>query len=170
MNAPDQSALFLNVIYAHKGIIFKVANSYCKDPESRKDLMQEIILQLWRSFDRYDQQYRYSTWLYRIALNVAISYYRKTITRRSLSIPLIGDLPLIEDSHAETQSEYNLHHLQQFIAGLKDLDKALMLLYLEERSYKEIAEIMGITETNVATKISRIKTILKQNFLTLIPS
>ena len=74
--------LFLSVIETHKGIIYKVANSYCKDTENKKDLVQEIVLQLWKSFDSYNNQFKHSTWIYRIALNVAISYYRKEERRK----------------------------------------------------------------------------------------
>ena len=122
-------------------------------------MVQEIVLQLWRAFDRYNAEYKYSTWVYRIALNVAISFYRKESSRKKISHDLtdaVFDLAEAEDPAAK---EANMQLLQQFIGGLKELDKALMLLYLEERSYKEIARIIGITETNVATKLSRIKPI-----------
>lgn len=155
---------FLTVLESHKGILYKIANSYCQRTEDRKDLVQEMVFQLWRSFDRYNSQYKYSTWIYRIALNVAISFYRMdkskknvhdSITEAILNIP---EIPLPEDT------EYQLRLLQQHIAELKELDKALMLLYLEEKSYKEMADIMGISESNVATRISRIKAALTKKF------
>jgi RNA polymerase sigma-70 factor, ECF subfamily len=160
-NKPDQ---FLSVIEAHKGIIYKVANSYCKDFEDRKDVVQEIILQLWKSFGGYDKQFKLSTWIYRISLNVAISFYRKENTRKEVSHPFSESIFNIIDLHENNQMEEGTLFLHQFISELKELDKALMLLYLEEKSHKEIAEIIGITETNVATKIGRIKIILKQRF------
>lgn len=161
----DKSERFLSVLQSNKGIIYKVSNAYCKKVEDRKDLIQEITLQLWRSFDRYDPQYKHSTWIYRIALNVAISFYRKETLRADNSAPLSEELFRL-DENSSKQSDPNLALLQKFIAELKELDRALMLLYLEEKSYKEIAEILGITETNVATKIARIKSALKQKFST----
>jgi RNA polymerase sigma-70 factor (ECF subfamily) len=149
---------------AHKGIIYKVANAYCANPENRKDLVQEIILQLWRSFDRYDKRFQHSTWIYRIALNVAISFYRKEFTRKAISESVPEFIIEPDVSSGTDPTEEGIRFLHQFISELKELDKALMLLYLEGKSQREIAEIMGITETNTATRISRIKAILKQRF------
>ena len=167
MNTTEKTDRFLSVIEINKGIIYKITNSYCKDTEDRKDLIQEIISQLWKSFDNYSDQYKYSTWIYRIALNVAISFYRKENRRKTISSPLSEGVFSYVDHHENSESESNLGFLQQFISELKDLDKALLLLYLEEKSHREIAEIIGISETNVATKIGRIKAILKQKFSTL---
>ena len=157
---------FITVVDTYKGIIYKIANSYCKHTEDRKDLVQEIIVQLWKSFDRYDDQYKQSTWIYRISLNVAISFYRKANRRKEISNPLSESILSFADTSSVPETETNLALLQQFISELKELDKALMLLYLDEKSHKEISEIIGITETNVATKISRIKVLLKQKFST----
>ena len=164
MESTNQSEVFLSVIQAHKGIIYKIANAYCKDAEDRKDLIQEVIIQLWKSFGQYKKEYKYSTWIYRIALNVAISFYRKETHRKQIYNPSSDGILNIVDTNISDETEEKLGFLQQFIAELKELDKALMLLYLEEKSYKEIAEIMGISETNVATKIGRIKIVLKQKF------
>jgi RNA polymerase sigma-70 factor (ECF subfamily) len=163
----EKSAIFLSVIETHKGIIYKVANAYCLHAEDRKDLIQEIIVQLWKSFDRYNDQYKYTTWMYRISLNVAISFYRKENSRKKWTDTLSDNILDLVDENAIHETDKNIGHLKQFIAGLKELDKALMLLYLEEKTHKEIAEITGITETNVATKIGRIKKILKHKFSTI---
>ncbi len=163
MDAKGITRMFEAVIDSHKGIVYKVANAYCKDVEDRKDLVQEILVQLWRSFSRYDDRYQYSTWIYRIALNVAISFYRKESRRREMAHPLTAGLLNFADD-ASFETDPNLLVLQQFIMDLRELDKAIMLLYLEEKSYKEIAYIMGITETNVATKIGRIKAALITRF------
>ncbi len=167
MTSSNEQEAFLAFITRHKGIIYKVANLYCKHAEDRKDLVQEIIFQLWKSFARYNQQYKLSTWMYRIALNVAISFYRKEKRRRVMDMPSTDGIIEIADESDANAVDANLQLLQQFIHALKDLDKALILLYLEETSYKEIAEIVGITETNVASKISRIKERLKQKFKTI---
>ena len=95
--------------------------------------------------------------MYRIALNVAISFYRRENRRKQVSNPLPESILNFVDTNANNEMEENIRFLQQFILKLKQLDKALMLLYLEEKSYKEIAEIIGISETNVATKINRNK-------------
>ena len=160
-------AEFLKLIRQNKGIIFKICNSYCKKPEDRDDLAQEIIYQLWKSFGNYNPGFKYSTWMYRIALNVAISFYRM---ERESRVLVSMDERLMEIADYEENSDEtheNISLLQQFIHQLKELDRALMILYLDEKNYKEIAEILGITETNVATKLSRIKDILKQKFATL---
>lgn len=166
MKTEQKPDIFLAVVDTYKGLIYKVANSYCNDAESRKDLVQEIIVQLWRSFDRYDSQYKQSTWIYRISLNVAISFYRKETRRKEISNPIPDGILSLAETNQASETESNLELLQQFISELKELDKALMLLYLDEKSYKEISEIIGITETNVATKIGRIKIMLKQKFST----
>lgn len=165
MHPSREDNVFLSVIEQHKGIIYKVANSYCKNTEDRKDLIQEIIYQLWRSFDRYNDMYKYSTWLYRIALNVAISFYRKDSKRTGRASELRADIIVIADEKEDNEPQ--LHLLQHFISELPELDRAIMILYLEEKSYKEIADILGLTETNIATKINRIKKRLKAKFSTI---
>jgi len=163
----DQEEIFLSVLEKHKGILYKVSNSYCKNSEDRKDLIQEMVYQLWRSFDKYQEQYKYSTWIYRIAFNVSISFYRKENSRKIVSVPISNSLLNFSETSISEEEVPGLKLLQQFISELKELDRALMLLYLDEKSHKEIAEIMGLTETNIATKISRIKNNLKQRFLTI---
>ena len=165
MPPTDQSELFLSVIESHKGIIYKIANAYCNDTEDRKDLVQAIVLQLWKAFESYNPQFKHSTWIYQIALNVAISFYRKEKRRKEISTPYTVELFNLPNVLENNEQEKNSLFLQQFIAELKALDKALILLYLEERPQKEIAEIMGISETNVSTKVGRIKAILKQKYL-----
>ena len=161
MQKPQQD--FLSMIDANKRIIFKICNSYCKNADDREDLAQEMIFQLWKSWSSYNANYKLSTWMYRIALNVAISFYRKE--KKTTETVFMGDhLIEIADEQVEEILATNLNALQQFINQLKPLDKALMILYLEEKPQKEIAEIMGITSTNVATKIGRIKEQLKQKF------
>lgn len=164
MKKEIQAVQFLSVITQNKGIIYKVANSYCPDTENRKDLVQEIVVQLWKSFERYDDQYKQSTWIYQISLNVAISFFRKETRRKEISGSFSESIFNFAEQDLNTETQVNLGFLQQFISELKELDKALMLLYLEEKSHREIAAIMGISESNVSTKIARIKVILKQKF------
>ena len=160
----SKSDNFLDVVESHKGILYKVANSYCPNYDDRKDLIQEIIIQLWKSFDNYNEKFKYSTWIYQISLNVAISFYRKENSRKRISNPLVTDIFDFTDTEILDEKESNLGLLNHLISKLSNFNKALMLLYLEEKNYNEISEIIGITETNVATKISRIKSKLKVEF------
>jgi RNA polymerase sigma factor (sigma-70 family) len=171
MNQAD----FLRRMEENKGILYKIANAYCRHAGDREDLIQEMIYELWKSGERFDDHFKFSTWMYRIALNVAISFYRKA-SRSSLRVDfeagLSPDLEAGLSLEVQTQTdsgeelEERIALLQRFIGELGEMDKALMILYLEEKPYREIAEILGITETNVATKLSRIRDRLKQQFLT----
>ena len=164
MNTAPGKEEFLRLIEGNKGIIFKICNSYCANVDDREDLAQEIIYQLWRSGNNFSAEYKFSTWMYRVALNTAISFYRKEKNKTD-KLPLAENVYEIADKdEGAGKMEENISLLQQFINELKELDRALMILYLEDKSYKEIADILGITETNVATKISRIKENLKQKF------
>jgi RNA polymerase sigma factor (sigma-70 family) len=157
---------FLKLIQDNWRIIFKICNSYCSNASDREDLGQEIVYQLWKSGKSFDANYKFSTWMYQVALNVAISFYRKKTASPVISFTEAAiDIP--DKTSRPDEQEENIYHLQKFIAEMKELDRALMLLYLEEKPYQEIAEILGISETNVATKISRIKEGLKQKFSNL---
>lgn len=164
MDSSSKKDNFVSLIEENKGIIFKVANAYCRNAEDRRDLVQEIIVQLWKSFDKYDDKYNISTWMYRISMNVSISFYRKHRRRNELSTEFTENIFEFSEEEKDVETEQNITLLNQFISELKELDRALMILYLEEKSYEEIAEILGITKTNVATKISRIKQKLKKRF------
>lgn len=148
----------------NKGIIYKVASTYCKDADDRKDLVQDIIVQLWRSYQRFNHSVKISTWTYRVALNVAISFYRKDTKRRQTSVQLSDGLVHILADHETSEKEEQFNQLQSFISELRELDRALIILYLEDKSQKEIGEILGISETNVSTKMARIKEKLRLRF------
>ena len=164
MNSSSKKDKFLSLIEENKGIIYKVSNAYCRNVEDRRDLVQEIIVQLWKSFDKYDNKYKISTWMYRISMNVSISFYRKNRHRKELSTGFEENIFELSEDEKDFETEKNIGLLNQFISELKELDKALMILYLEGKSYQECAEILGISKTNVATKISRIKLKLKKRF------
>ncbi|HEX4964337.1 MAG TPA: sigma-70 family RNA polymerase sigma factor [Thermoanaerobaculia bacterium] len=156
---------FLSLLDEHRKILYKVASSYCRNEADRQDLVQEIVVQLWRSFGRYDERLRFSTWTYRIALNVAISFYRSETRRTRHTVPAEGSiLEVAADAPAPGEADDSLELLHGFIAQLDELDRALILLYLDGNRYDTIAEILGISETNVGTKISRIKQRLRRDF------
>jgi RNA polymerase sigma-70 factor (ECF subfamily) len=139
-----------------------VCQSYCRERAGREDLAQEIILQLWTSFGRFDQSQRFSTWMYRIALNVAISFYRRESTRTR---HVISDDEQVLAAADETRTQpEDIRLLYQFIGKLDELNKALILLYLDGNSYEETARVIGISETNVATRINRLKNLMRQQF------
>ncbi len=158
----------IQVIMQNMGIIHKVANMFCKSREDKDDLIQEIMTQLWSSFEKYDDAYKLGTWMYRVSLNIAISFYRKKQTQEQYFMPLDEKLDIISNDENENEVETNnLELLEKFIGNLKEFDKALMLLYLEKKSHQEISEILGITTSNISTKIARIKEGLKQQFSNL---
>lgn len=157
-----ETGRFLETIESHKGIIYKVANSYCRDIADREDLIQEIVFQLWRSREKYNDRYAMSTWIYRIALNVSISALRKS-SRKKKTFP-VSSQPIEWAAEEQSPEDEDLRQLQQFIGQLKELDRALILLYLDEKSHKEMSEILGLSTTNIATKLNRIKKKLGQMF------
>jgi len=163
MDTAAEKESFLTLIHENQRIIFMICNVYCKNKSEREDLSQEIIYHLWKSGKSYKAVHTFSTWMYKVALNVAISFYRRKLTSPVISFR--ENYPEIADNHESSDKlEEDIIHLQRFITELKELDKAVMLLYLEEKTYKAIAEIVGISETNTATKINRIKNMLKTNF------
>ena len=159
----QQEEIFLTVIEQNKGIIYKIANSFKKDENDKKDLVQEIIFQLWRAFPSFDDRSKLSTWMYRVALNVAISSYRKEKKKNDVIVPLSESMmDFSEETESSPEAQINL--LQQFINELKELDRALMLLYLEDLDASSIAEIVGISPGHVRVQIHRIKAILTRQF------
>jgi RNA polymerase sigma-70 factor (ECF subfamily) len=160
MSAPASQAGFQTLLDEHKKILYKVCNSYCRNVDDREDLAQEIVIQLWRSFETFDGRCQFSTWMYRIALNVAISFYRRESTRARY---VLSDEERVLSAIDETATpSAELQALYQLIEELEPLNKALVLLYMDGNSYAEIAEVLGISETNVATKISRLKQTMRQ--------
>ncbi len=147
---------FLELLQLHRKIVLKVASMYCWDPEERRDLAQEIVLQLWRAYPSYDQERAFSTWMYRIALNVAISSARRS-ARRGLEVPFDETANDVIDATSGAGPDDRVEALYRYMQTLAPLDRALVMLYLDERSYREIADVLGISETNVATKINRLK-------------
>ncbi len=156
----ERHELYLDILEKHKGIVFKVARSYCSNEFDREDLVQEILAQIWRSLDTYNDAFKVTTWMYRVALNVAISFYRKDKSA-AYKHTEIEDRLLAYDMVQESENEQNLSALYAFINELNDIDKAVLLMYLEGENQAEIAANLNITISNVSTKINRIKQKLK---------
>ena len=145
---------FVDILNNHRGLIYKVCHLYCDDPEDRKDLFQEIVLQVWKSLGSFRQESTIGTWMYRIALNTAITHFRKE-KRLGGKVSLAGiDIPDLNDSN---DKEDQLKELFKAIEDLDRIDKSIILLYLEEKNYEEISEITGLTRTNVGVRLNRIK-------------
>lgn len=155
--SPELHQRFVDLLKAHPRIVPKIARMYCWNSDERNDLAQEIALHLWRAFPSYDERRPFPTWMYRIALNVAISYGRRAGLRARHAAPLDQESLELIPNQEEAEPEPLLAALDTFVARLDALNRALLVLYLEEYSYKDMAEVLGITETNVATKISRLK-------------
>ncbi len=156
----DDRADFAALLERHRGIVFKVANTYGRGPDDRADLAQDIAVQLWRAWPGYDRGRSVTTWMYRIALNVAISFARGDGLRRRHVVAMdegLHDLPSDTGDARAHEHAQHVELLRRFIARQAPLDRALLLLYLEDRPQREIAEILGIGESNVSTKINRLK-------------
>ena len=156
MTAAELSEPFCELLERHRKIVFKVAGTYCRDPHDRADLAQEIAVQLWRAFPHYDSGRPFSTWMYRIALNVAISF-RRVSGAHERHVVAFDDALHDTAAAGDAGDDERIRLLYRCIEALDPLNRALLILYLDERSQGEIAEILGITETNVATKIGRLK-------------
>lgn len=155
---------FINILNDHRKLIYKVCHSYCQEASNRQDLEQEIMLQLWRSIKKFDGRVKLSTWIYKVALNTAITFHRNESKQKDKKSGLDVSVIALEQCQ-EDHEEDKIALLYQFIGQLNEMDKALMLLFLDNTKQKEIADIIGITETNVATKIARIKKKLKKQFI-----
>lgn len=157
MTTESLRAQFQALLERHRGIVLKVANTYCRQAEDRRDLGQEICAQAWKAFPAWDSQRSFSTWMYRIALNVAISHARGSEDRARHVALDESDVEPSHDDDAAREADDGIRALYRCIAQLDPLNRALLLLYLDEKSQREIADILGISETNVATKIARLK-------------
>lgn len=155
---------FLKLIEQHKGILNKVSKMYMQDHDDQNDLMQEIILQLWHSYDRFKGNSQFSTWMYRVALNTALTYFKKE-KRKSNQFTFLDNV----DQPIENESEDKEVQLKLFYRAVHELnkvEKALIFLFLEGQGHKDIALNLGITEGNARVKLNRtkekIQTIIKK--------
>lgn len=148
----DTEKEFVTMIKLNEAIIYKVTSFYADHNQTINDLYQEVVLNLWKAYPSFRGESKISTWIYRIALNTCITYFRRTKKQ-----PAYTDIDLLDNIPEASETNDEIKELYQLINQLGKLEKALVLLYLDDKPYKEIAEITGMTVTNVATKLSRIK-------------
>jgi len=156
---------FINLISSHEGMLYKIASLYTNSREDKSDLYQEIVFQLYKSFDTFQGKSKRSTWMYRIALNTAITHLKKAkrqLQTTAFSSQMTEVMERFEEDHYEEQRSY----LYAQIKALNIVDRGIILLYLEGSSYEEIATITGFTKSNVGTKLNRIKDKIKRNIKT----
>lgn len=152
---------FVTNLEQNQNIVHKVCRIYTNDPDSHNDLFQEITIQLWKAYPKFRGDAKFSTWMYRVALNTAITLYRKS--KRSLNTTDIESIDFkIKAEEYDDEVEQQLKLMYVAVKQLNDIEKALVFLYLEDKSYKEIAETMGISEVNARVKMNRVKTKLKK--------
>ncbi len=156
----DQKSLFMNWLDEHGSSVMKVARAYTLTSEECQDLAQEILLQAWRSLPNFEGQASAATWFYRVALHTAMNWHRKDKPRRASQQPLLEVQTLASDgadSAELAQHRDTVEQLYKAIHQLPKSDAALVLLYLDELSYREMAEVLGISESNVGVKLNRAK-------------
>ena len=146
---------FLRNITQNQGIIHKVTRIYCDDEDDRKDLFQEILIQLWKSYDKFREQSKFSTWMYRVAINTAITNFKRD--KKSRKSEIGKDLYQLADEPYDEEKEEHLKLLYEAINQLTGIEKSITLLYLEDKPYEEISEITGISQNYVRVKMNRIK-------------
>jgi len=146
---------FINLINEHQGLIHKVCIMYENDQDARNDLFQEIVLQLWKSFPSFRGEAKITTWMYRIALNTAISGFRKQT--RKVKTEDLQELHFNIRDYGNDDQEENFQKLQWAIRQLSEIERAMIMMALEEVPYEEIAETIGITQNNVRVRMNRIR-------------
>ena len=146
---------FTELLFQNQGIVHKVCNLYFNNRSSKEDYKQELIIQLWKAFPSFNEQAKFSSWMYRVCLNAAIDILRKEKTQPKLV--KIENHSFKIPSEPNKELTENQEKLYRAVNKLSDIDKAIISLYLDEYSYKDISEIVGITESNTGVKINRIK-------------
>lgn len=157
---------FMQLINQNKGILFKICRIYMDDPADRDDLLQEMTLQLWRGFDSFKGESKFSSWMYRVALNTAIVFFKKQ-KRRPDSEQMPEGFEHPEEQSNAGEKEEQLALFYKAVQQLSKVEKALIFLYMENQSSEEIAASLGITPVNVRVRLNRVKTKLKDIVNTL---
>lgn len=155
----------MQIIKENQGIIHKVCNMYCDYEEDRNDLFQEVVAQLWKSYPSFRRESKVSTWMYRVALNTAITSFKKNKRRPDQSRLTYENIEMVDEKY-DTTTDENIKQLHRAVARLTGVEKSIILLYLENKKYEEIAEITGITQNYVRVKMNRIKKKLKKLMVT----
>ncbi len=161
----DHKSLFMNWLGEHGASVMKVARAYTLTSDECQDLAQEILLQAWRSLPNFKGKASAATWFYRVALHTAMNWHRKDKPRRSRQQPLLEVQTIVTesfDSGEQAQQRETVEQLYKAIHQLPKTDAALVLLYLDELSYREMAEVLGISESNVGVKLNRAKKALSE--------
>jgi len=161
LNKKELEQEFIDQVMGAQGIVHKVCGMYCDDEEDRKDLFQEILINLWKSYPSFRGDSKFSTWMYRVSLNVAIQRFRKT-NKKKEDATLPADFDEIMQPPEESLPEKELQMMHEAINQLSDVEKAIVMLYLEEKGNEEIAEIVGISQNYVRVKMTRIREKLKK--------
>ena len=161
MKPQEQEAEFVSLLEENQNIVHKICRLYTQSEAEHKDLFQEISIQLWRSFDRFEGKSKFTTWMYRVGLNTAITLYRKNKKRLDTN-PLNDEISRIELDQYDPVVDEQLNWLYKTIEEFSEIDKALVLLYLEDKRYDEIAQTLGISAVNARVKMNRIKQRLKK--------
>ena len=152
---------FVSNLEQNQNIVHKICRIYTSDPDSHNDLFQEITIQLWKAYPKFRGDSKFSTWMYRVALNTAITLYRKS--KRSIDTTNLEAFDYrIKVEEYDDEVEQQLRLMYDAVKKLNDIEKALVFLYLEDRPYHEIAHTMGISEVNARVKMNRVKTKLKK--------
>jgi len=151
---------FVTDLESNQNIVHKICSLYTNNRDAHNDLFQEITIQLWKAYPKFRGDSKFSTWMYRVALNTAITLYRKSKRRVQTQDYESVIFKIKADEYDETE-EQQLKLMYKAIKQLNDIDKALVFLYLEEKNYAEISETLGISEVNARVKMNRIKTKLR---------
>ena len=151
----ETETIFLCLINKHKAIIHKVSKMYMNDVEQQRDLFQEIVMQLWKAYATFKGNSKFSTWMYRVALNTALVYFKKD-NRKVDKMPLNENIDVIDINENEAKEE-KLAYLYKAVQELNPVEKALIFLFLENQSHREISENLGISEVNARVKLNRTK-------------
>ncbi len=152
---------FVQQLKANQNIVHKICRLYTRDHDSHMDLFQEITIQLWKAYPKFRGEAKFSTWAYRVALNTAITLYRKS-TRTIHTVEFDNQFHFTKNEDYNYEEEEQLKLLYQAVYQLNDIEKAIVYMYLEEKDYAEISETLGITEVNARVKVNRIKGKLKK--------
>lgn len=161
MTVPKHQSEFVALLEEHQNIVHRICRIYTQSEAEHKNLFQEISIQLWQSFDRFEGKSKFSTWMYRVGLNTAITLYRKN-KKRIDTYEINEEINGIELDDYDPVIDEQLNWLYEEIEKFSEIDKALVLLYLENKRYKEIAETLGISAVNARVKMNRIKQRLKK--------